>query len=76
MEQRRGTRSMPWESPTVIAQREEEELKKHDQVRKGEGSILIDCMIDKVFKGRETDSDKYFSRTSGMKTQMNHWIQH
>lgn len=45
-----------WETPTVIAQREEEELKKHDQVRRGEGSILIDSLTDKVFKGRETDS--------------------
>lgn len=61
---------MPWGTPIVIAQREEEELKKHDQVRKGDGSILIDSLIDKVFKGRETDSDKYFSRASGMRTQM------
>lgn len=49
-------KAYPWETPPVIAQREEEELKNHDQVRRGEGSILIDGLIDKVFKGRETDS--------------------
>lgn len=56
MEWRRGTKFVPWRSPTVIAQREEEQLKKNGQVKKGESSILIVSLIDKVFKGRETDN--------------------